>query len=148
MRLNTELLLKIKQYILLEPRRCNMSAWMCKRDMKSLWEHYGQAEPPCGTVGCIAGWALMLTNEEVYGQHLCIAERAASALGLSYEKADRLFLPYSRWPESWRMKLIEHKIGSPEYAQVVADYIDYFIEKEGPINETTTTSIGSQEDHP
>ncbi len=125
--MNIDLLMSIKEKILEEPKRLNMSVWYCKRDtVLSLWDVYGKAEPPCGTVACIAGWALLLKGEDVNRGN--VAVRAMDALDIR-GYADQLFMPYSGWPETWRRKLTTYKAGSPEYAQVVAEYIDYFIEQ-------------------
>jgi hypothetical protein len=51
--MNVEKLRRIKEIILAEPRRLNMGDWIAavRTDHESA--------PTCGTVGCIAGWAIL-----------------------------------------------------------------------------------------
>lgn len=54
-----ELLQRVKQHVLEEPRRLNMGTWGRKASHR-----LGDDAPPCGTVGCIAGWCVFLSNPE------------------------------------------------------------------------------------
>lgn len=55
------------------------------------------AEYQCGTACCIAGWALQLSGEEVYGPAGLPGLRAADLLGLDPLQARNLFL-VENWP--------------------------------------------------
>jgi hypothetical protein len=58
MAVNVELLKKIKEHILEEPRRLHMDNFVCRVPVDS------PKNPPCGTVACIAGWAVILSRPE------------------------------------------------------------------------------------
>lgn len=47
----------------------------------------------CGTVACIAGWAVAAFNPKLQGFQIDYEQIAADLLGLRYEQADRLFTP-------------------------------------------------------
>ena len=73
-KMNTRLLRKVQKHILEEPRRLNMDIILddrvSARDPKN---------PPCGTVGCIAGWAIVLAHGDIgYG----LISNAAELLSL------------------------------------------------------------------
>lgn len=55
--MNTKLLLKVKRHILAEPKRIDMDIPVSTSE----WRHL---MPPCGTVGCIAGWTVILANRK------------------------------------------------------------------------------------
>lgn len=59
--------------------RFNMSSW--------------QSPHSCGTAGCIAGWIIgSMTGVEAWSRHE-IYFKASAAIGISLEKAERLFEP-------------------------------------------------------
>jgi hypothetical protein len=121
MPLNVPLLRKIQAHILEEPLRVDMDNWM------GTVNQYGQS-PACKTVGCIAGWACVLEptqNKEIV---LGVKLTAMDLLGIGHDLADKLFYP-AYWYHGWPSKLEDLRVGTPAYAQVVSDYIDYFIEQ-------------------
>jgi hypothetical protein len=89
-RLNKRLLNKVIAHILEEPRRLEMNQVLCPaRDLIREQEN----RPPCGTVGCIAGWTYVLSRKKprlnIYpGTVWRIAQKE---LGLSTLEAERLF---------------------------------------------------------
>ncbi len=104
--MNKPLLRKVIAVIEAEPRRIRMESWYSSQLSK-------QEVPRCGTVGCIAGWALLLdarhkpesyaatmkrvkarNYESTYTYH----EQAAKVVGLSVARSYRLFFTYG-WPE-------------------------------------------------
>lgn len=128
--LNTKLLRKVKKHILEEPKRLAMIHWSKRglpgTQLKS--EGWGEEPtrtfPPCGTVGCIAGWACMLSG--MYS-------------GSSYEGGDLLGIPDSTslrnslfivedWPEPIRSEYI--CATTPERrAKLAAKRINLFIKE-------------------
>jgi hypothetical protein len=136
--MNVELLQKIKAHILEEPKRAYMPTWrLTGQDIVKR----GLTPPECNTVCCISGWAA-----ELSGHERCIGR--ADLLGLegdtgyptsrqdsgkdSASQAQRLFYT-SCWPSKWQRALHRTLPQSQKYAQVVADYIDYFIKTEGKL---------------
>jgi hypothetical protein len=139
--MNTELLLKVKEEILAEPRKLQMDAWLWPADdfsdVKSPEEM-----PPCGTIGCIAGWTVAIARAEAEGiaplelaeQHraltldVSIRTAAKDLLGL---KRERLFFHDDEasecWPGEFVERLEKEAPGTPGYARVVADVIDDLI---------------------
>jgi hypothetical protein len=136
--MNVELLQKIKVHILEEPKRLCMSSW---RIRGAHIERADLMRPECDTVCCISGWAAELSDSKN-----CIGR--ADLLGLeghpgypttrqvsgkdSASQAQRLFYT-SCWPSKWQRALHRTLPQSQKYAQVVADYIDYFIKTEGKL---------------
>lgn len=97
--LNVELLERVKAHILEEPRRLDMGLWADS-----------EGEAPCGTVGCIAGWAIILGTgarfdrtgfQLVYRNNRPVAgfaHSAAKLLGLSIDQANEVFC-VGGWPD-------------------------------------------------
>jgi hypothetical protein len=144
--MNTELLLKVKEEILAEPRKLHMDTWLWDaRDYLEVGEGVGVPEermPPCKTVGCIAGWAVAASDprppsEVAEDARMSfgfddVAKRAQSLLGL---KSRKLFhhdeeaagFSHDFWPEEFTARLEKEISGTPGYARVVADVIDDLI---------------------
>jgi hypothetical protein len=133
--MNIELFRRIQSHILEDPKRVVMDCWR------------GQDED-CGTVACIAGWACILEGNKA--RNFDIPEEAEKLLGIDgiiveylghfYPLRDFLYYPCG-WTGPIRDRYMHTKYGSPELAQAVSDYIDYFIEtysalepSEGEIN--------------
>ena len=136
--MNTALLRKIKQLVLAEPKRVDMEAWAYHCERRN-------GGPPCGTVGCIAGWAVILDQE---GKTM--AERYNKAvehdffatgkrlLKLTTGQAKRLFYAefnfenndYSFWPEDL-VDAYDSARSPKAKARVVAQRIDRFIRTGG-----------------
>jgi hypothetical protein len=115
--MNIELLERIKNHILEEPKRINMYCWV-----KSV-EYDG---PLCGTAACIAGWAFLLADKVSLGY---VNEEATSLLWLNPDQSVRLFY-VDNWPDRFRV-LDRVPPGTSAYAQVVARRIEHFIDTEG-----------------
>lgn len=100
--MNVKLLRKIQKAILAEPRRFEMTRWVQKVEAN------GPDDPPCGTTACIAGFADMLTNPEIFLKSLDnlnlkirLQYRAQAALKISNKQATKLF---ETWPGYNRLK--------------------------------------------
>lgn len=150
-----EILLKVKAAILEEPRRLVMGQWGKLVDpelpLRTADVFPGQLQereaPPCGTIGCIAGWTTVLglpkerlTYIERHGQKVVdigrfdTEEEAKFLLRLNRHQADALFLlpqwqrESNTWPPTYAKAYEEAE--TPEgRAQVAAGYIDFVIEK-------------------
>lgn len=138
--MNVEMLLKIKAHILEEPKRVNMDVFRIrKNDMEcatqpnDLLEKHVDSWPACGTVGCIAAWALMLDGMEEWWR-CSPADWAARLLDLTNR---RLFF-VEHWPTHLVLKLDRCKGGTRAYANVVALAIDDFIATDGWIKEAAS----------
>ena len=106
--MNTALLRKVARHITAEPKRLDMGEWAtaCR----------GRRAPSCGIVGCIGGWACILSAkgktmrkrfdvayekvEEAWGPDF--GEMARRALRLDEDQRNRLFF-VDNWPEEFRV---------------------------------------------
>jgi hypothetical protein len=122
--INVKLLRKIQRHILEEPKRLDMECFIDRKaDYVTVHEF-----PKCGTVGCIAAWAVTCSTKEKV-PYSKIADRARKLLGITYLQADRLFYA-SRWPE--RFKRIDNT--NPQtrlHAVITAKRIEHFIKTKG-----------------
>jgi hypothetical protein len=146
--MNIELLQRVKQHILDEPRRLNMGTWVStvRKTVPAFTGVYGRGEadlPPCGTVACVAGWAVLLSrfNGKPEEYAAFIRERntlspdgltssiGQEELGLSPSQMETLFY-VGRWPERFRVahEQAEEAADYQAMAQITADRIDYLIE--------------------
>jgi hypothetical protein len=130
--MNVDLLLKIKERIISHPASFNMSRWGCKVDPTE--------EHPCGTIACIAGWAVILTDTPVnwigYSmEDVCV--QAKELLGISWSQANLFYPDY--WPSPFKEEYlalstsltIENKSEvQAKLAKLAARRIDRFIETE------------------
>lgn len=82
--MNKELLNRISEHILEEPRRLNMNYLFRRVEPNSI------DAPKCGTVGCIAGWACLLSNVDMEDTN-DLWDTARDLLGLTMEESERLF---------------------------------------------------------
>lgn len=138
--MNTELLLKVKEQILREPRQFDMFTWFS----------YSETIPNCHTTACIAGWAITLgktkpnpleaakeirynfavTNMHAWGESRDkVYEVALPLLDITEEQAMRLF-----GEEDWPTNFYEDysKATTPRArAEVAARRIDHFIATNG-----------------
>lgn len=139
--MNVELLQRIKAHILENPLRIYMDDWILKLDKGKEYANRGRFRlfaPPCGTVACICGWAVELSGHdsrisragqtgklllELDGDSCLFSQDVPS-------EAQRLFYAIY-WPKEFRRRLQEAPVQSMEYAQVVADRIDHFIQTGG-----------------
>lgn len=130
-----KILRAVKRLILAEPKRLHMADWGQRRS--------GPGAPACGTVGCIAGWTVLvssglaskwalklLDNSAFNGLMAAAGIKAASILG--YPTFDytggrlyKLFYP-SSWPEPFRIDYHAAKTQTSR-AKIVGKRIDHFI---------------------
>lgn len=136
--MNRKLLRQIMATILEEPRRLDMGQWLRRRshcrDERDFfrWQRLS-AIPKCGTVGCIAGWAINLTMPERVPEEFgpeWAANTAGAKLGLTAVQGARLFWVY-KWPHDLTQALDATKPGTKEHALVVARRIRRFIRTNG-----------------
>lgn len=125
--MNIERLRIIQRHILEEPQRVNMEGWVIKQSENPVpyarLARRGQ-DPACGTVACIAGWAVELFNEGY--SFIWYSTRARTLLDLTCKEVNALFYTEG-WPYEFKERLFAHKPGTRGYAQIVSDYIDYTI---------------------
>lgn len=145
-------LTEIKAAILAEPKRIHTHQLIGVSHSSIRFEH--MSPPSCGTTGCIAGWALALECEkptDVYGMlgakpssghaghagHAGLLnytsdpqQEAMDLLGLNEYQAGSLFFVGS-WPPVYQLRIYDAVTGSPDYAIVVADRIQAFIDSNG-----------------
>ena len=139
--MNTELLLKVKQHILEEPRRLDMYRWLeHHKPGELLWDSaYDGPEddqvsvPDCGTVGCIAGWIVSLGGAEHLTETRLLSNLASELLGLSRDIVDQLFYTnnWFLWAtngNSLKSQYDNSAPGSRQRAEVVARVIDLWLE--------------------
>lgn len=129
MPLNVKLLREIQKEISEEPKRLDMGTWLHKYEKHRISDL--EFVPPCGTVGCIAGWAKILSERAGvvftnYGTSLnaCIA--------LDIQEEDSIYLFYTdHWPDDlqYRYNDADDAKDYTEKAAVTCEAIDRFIEK-------------------
>lgn len=134
--MNVELLRKIQKHILAEPERFAMSWWCGTGDPGKplLDDSFGESNidaliaPECGTVACIAGWAVLLSDgkDGIYSSRY-IQERAWELLG---EKAERRLFHTCKWPGKFANRYEKAKTRKGK-AQAAASRIDHFIKTKG-----------------
>lgn len=117
--MNISLLLKIKEQILSTPFFFDMSDWSSKD------------ETGCLTTACIAGWAVQL-SPQISERELRDQYKYISTENIFYNYIHFTVYPISYfttiyWPEKFKLALSLTDVGTLEYAQVAADYIDYYI---------------------
>ncbi len=131
--MNTALLRKIKRTILARPKRVDMYEWVSNRPTN-------RGGPVCGTVGCVAGWACLLTEKAGKGLAdkrdailgIDFHGRALRVLGITKDQGKRLFY-VDGWPNEARCAY-EDAWGEPKHmAQIVAARIDQFIRSKGKL---------------
>ena len=126
--MNVELLQKVKEHILEEPLRLHMEVWVVtKQAFEDVSENYlgnydGLVFPACNTVGCISGWASVLSGS-IDGR----SNKGAEFLQLSDAEAEGLF-HVAQWPLEFSSQYRRTESQSMERAKVVAAVIDAFIE--------------------
>lgn len=105
--MNKPLLLQIKEAILAEPRGFQMSRWVTHTREGVILRELGVnwAAPRCGTIGCIAGTACILSGDTEGSTIFTVAERATTLLGLTSLQAARLFF-LGEWPRQLKEKFV------------------------------------------
>ena len=114
-KMNVRLLRKIRKHILENPKRLDMGVFLFREKTHPHYYKY----PECGTVGCLAGWACVLSKEaDVPIAQL--EDRAKKLLGLTPRQAGKLFYTIPSF-----------KAQSQSLANAVARQIDTFIATKG-----------------
>lgn len=129
MAINTELLARVRDHILEEPRRYDQEAIGVK-----------SAEAPCGTAGCLYGWGAVLggliTPQELRevgryeDESVFEMDEVSNLFGFSYDEADIVVDRFgAHWPARFgeRLRLAQEKGDKEGEARAAADYIDYII---------------------
>ena len=125
-KMNVRLLRRVAKHIAEEPRRLDMYKIAAKTST-------GQTDtPPCGTVGCIAGWACLLSGSSVHGSSW---SKGMKLLGLTNEQAFRLFdypigCSGDGWPARFGQRFINAKTSRGEASAAIAR-IWHFIKTKG-----------------
>lgn len=129
---------KLKEWILAEPRRFDMTFWAGQ--INTILAQ----QPPCGTVGCLAGMACHMEGKKLVAgtgmteDDLVISREAGWILGLSNVQASRLFYLDTlhgnagggTWPKRFENAYL--KAGTlEEKAKIAAKRIDHFIKTDG-----------------
>jgi len=114
------LLRRIQKHVLKEPRRLVMRSWAKP-----------SREVRCGTVGCIAGWAVMLTTPGVRKSvksgmnNFNWSFLGKRALRIGDKRAHALFHS-EYWPSDYYERLVETR-SQEDYANVTVERIEHFI---------------------
>lgn len=108
MKINKKLFKQVRDHIKEEPRRLAMGVFLqgveegsgvnCVYDAADRVRFLSEKEvPPCGTVGCIAGWVGKLVNGTFKS-----TSNSADLLGITNEQSLKLFYPDSWKPKTYR----------------------------------------------
>lgn len=120
--MNVELLERVKQHILEEPKRLRMGFVHATGD----WVADLTNPPSCGTVGCIAGWTCVLGNAPMRNGQRYHSSQARDLLNITEEQGDRLFFNAPEgYTDVWKDD------GSEATAKLCAERIDLFIATNG-----------------
>ncbi len=96
--------------------------------------NYHLQEPACGTVGCIAGWAVAMdlpkSTDLLKMSQTEISDMALKILDLGEAQENLLFYA-SYWPEPFKSQIEYAPVQTQEYADIVAARIRHFISVEG-----------------
>ncbi len=147
--MNTKLLQKVKQHILENPARLRMNNWVTNAKIIAgdgtlttinnnefcfLGGGWGEPDtqpiPDCGTVGCIAGWTVIIGDNiepTELGTISGITERAKELLRISSDQAEELF-----YVDDWNIsdETAYRKAKTQEArAKIVGRVIDSFSKK-------------------
>jgi hypothetical protein len=131
---------KLKRYILEEPRRYRQAAWFYSKES----DIFREQNPPCGTVGCLAGNACVMEGLKflrnsvtrtvwivgLKGKHLNVSDAAQKILGLTHREAEALFAAFPK--DGWSPKAAEayNAASTPEgRAAAAAMELDRYIRK-------------------
>lgn len=143
-RLNVERLSAVKEKVLTNPVAFSMDYWHAWFDD---WATYSSSvlveeteAPPCNTVCCISGWAVLLANPDMQKARTPLTEAAATGMQLLGLENEELFFTCD-WPNSYYERYTDVDSTAQSRAQVAADLIEALIEagswsalmhKEGP----------------
>lgn len=136
--LNVELLNKVADAILAEPRQFIMATWFSKSGGTGTgWQLSPETRdipreiPNCGTAACIAGHVIAVFEgvnpARAHAMNFTyIKSRAADLLHITGDEAERLFF-VANWTNDFR-EAWEEAVTVEARAQVAYDRIQYFIE--------------------
>jgi hypothetical protein len=130
--INVELLRRVKAHILAEPSRFDMGEFIIEGDAaRTFAVKFDRPAPPCGTIACIAGWAVLLSDDDPPSDAEEIELRANALLGLTPEMGDRLFFT-TEWPERFKQSYREAEDSDLAVAALVAaERVEHFIKTKG-----------------
>lgn len=143
--MNVDLLESVRQSILFEPGRFCAAQWAFARNEDRVFR---EGATPEGFQCCIAGHVLLRSGRLSERQLLLeggfhtggrLWEQAAAALGVDGEQCRELFFP-SQWDQPY--KRAYYLCERAEEAEVVADYLDYFMTKYG-VSGSGADSLGA-----
>ena len=136
---------KVKELILANPEQYDQDRGCTPDSFSDL--------DSCGTPGCIFGWVIKLSKRKGVKGSSEVFVLGAKLLGLGKVKDsswmaratdnDILILNNEKiasnlfwtWPQKWRNKYDRFGRGTREAAQVAAEYIDFYIEKDGNVHD-------------
>lgn len=133
MPLNVDLLMRVKKHIIAKPSRLRMDNWVVKglpgdvhsNNLAGWNEPKKYKLPSCGTVGCIAGWVVLLANPEEATTG-SIAVKAHDLLDMvTYREPFELF-HVNNWPNELHEAYLKAKT-QRERAKIVGQAIDQYI---------------------
>lgn len=101
------------EHIKAEPKRLNMGTWLSPSNTS-----------PCGTVGCLFGWVVML--EEPKHQNATIYSSAQELLQLDDLQAGNLAL-VGYWPKPLRVKYRNRGNTPRQRANILGQRVEHFI---------------------
>lgn len=130
--MNRELLIRVRDQILAEPKKCDMSTWETRSGPTRIAGMLLGKGRDCGTARCIAGWTIQLSSGDVHGidGNDAVFAAAMELLGITKEDAKPLFYLHEHTAtggtkyEKIGRKLAAFPSGSKEYAKIVAEAID------------------------
>jgi hypothetical protein len=130
--MNVELLQRVKAHILEDPNRYDQWIWIVDGLVPGeKLVPAGRIVPECGTVACIAGWAIILgnphSNTDLPGSwSFFIEHKATELLGISDSQASMLFDGGLLFEDA-----VKGAKSLQDLAQAAARHIDRFIETNG-----------------
>lgn len=128
--INSELLLKVAEYIEGHPKEFDMSHWRGhqKKQLPNPWYRVVVGLPApteaCGTTYCMAGWTVALSGGDMAGN---LPAQAQRLLSLSLEQAQRLFYEHN-WPQRFRGSHVKH---DADRVWLASERIRHFIATNG-----------------
>ena len=137
MKMNVPLLNQVIDAIKADPKRLDMQYFVHEKNSED-------PEPGCGTVGCIAGWAVLLKNHRRGEPMGYVCQRLSKALGqgnssfpveaqellgLSAKQATKLFY-LDEWPAPFREAYATGN-NAKRRVQVTVDRIKHFVKTQG-----------------
>ena len=132
--MNLELLLRARQAILDHPGQLNMGVWIVGNSDTLL---------DCGTVGCIAGWAISCAGERVDAD--LAGPQARRLLEITGPQSASLF-HLNEWPQEEQLAYYAAaRCGDAARAAVVARRIDRWLVEQGYVTEQPETATEQPE---